>query len=134
MYDRFDPIGAAFGLPPRSAEARHRWICAALGHKVNVATFSPTGEAVGHCFLAVDTSSSAEVAIFVQQDYRRRGIGTALVKAALERGAKAGLRRVWGMTASADRVALRLLRNCGFRLTKSVSVEAELEIGLPGTA
>jgi GNAT superfamily N-acetyltransferase len=130
MYERFDPLGAAFGLPPRSAEARREWICAALAHKVSVAAFSRTGDAVGHCFLAADTEGSAELAIFVHQDYRRRGIGTALVKAALEWGAKTGLRRVWSMTASADRVVLRLQRNCGFRLTKSISLEAELEVDL----
>jgi diamine N-acetyltransferase len=89
---------------------------------------------VGHCFLAADTSGAAELAIFVHQDYRRRGIGTALVRAALEKGSKTGLRRVWSMTASADRVALRLQRNCGFRLTKSISLEAELEIDLSAPA
>jgi hypothetical protein len=31
MYDRFDPLGEALGLPPRSAEARRDWIEAALG-------------------------------------------------------------------------------------------------------
>jgi hypothetical protein len=35
------------------------------------------------------------------------------------------------MTPSDNRVALRLQMNCGFRLTKSVSLEAELEIDLP---
>ena len=43
MYDRFDPLGLALGLPPRTAEARREWIERALGHKVNVAAFSPTG-------------------------------------------------------------------------------------------
>jgi len=130
MYERFEPIGAAFGLPPPSPEARGQWLWAALGHRVNVATLSPEGAAVGHCFLAEDASAVAELAIFVHQDYRRRGIGTALVKAALERGADAGLRRVWSMTASADQAALRLQTNCGFRLTTADSVEAELEVDL----
>ena len=26
MYDRFDPLGGALGLPPRAAEARHEWM------------------------------------------------------------------------------------------------------------
>jgi GNAT superfamily N-acetyltransferase len=133
MYDLFDPIGAAFGLPPHSAGARRQWIWDALGHRVNVAMLSPAGNVVGHCFLAADTPGVAELAIFVHQNYRRRGIGTALVKAALEQGANAGLRRVWSMTASADRVALRLQRKCGFRVAESNYVEAELEIELPGS-
>jgi GNAT superfamily N-acetyltransferase len=132
MYDQFDPLGAALGLPPRTAEARCEWIGSALGQKVNVAAFSPAGAVVGHCFLAADKPASAEMAVFVHQESRRIGVGTALVKAALDRGGSEGLRRVWSMTSSDNRVALRLQKNCGFRLTKSVSLETELEIDLPG--
>jgi RimJ/RimL family protein N-acetyltransferase len=131
MYERFDPVGTEFGLPPHTTEARRDWIGAALGHKVNVAAFSLAGQIVGHCFLACDRPGSAELAIFVHQAFRRRGVGTALVKAALDLGGAAGLRRVWSMTASDNRVALRLQKRCGFRVTKSVSIEAELEIDLP---
>jgi hypothetical protein len=52
------------------------------------------------------------------------------VRAALELASAAGLRRVWSMTASDNRAALRLQQSCGFRVTKSVSFEAELEIDL----
>ncbi len=130
MYDRFDPLGAAFGLPPRRTEARRQWIDGALGQIVNVAAFSPAREVVGHCFLAADQLGSAELAIFVHQAFRGKGVGTALVKAALEWARAAGLRRVWSMTASDNRAALRLQQRCGFRLTKSISIEAELEIDL----
>jgi RimJ/RimL family protein N-acetyltransferase len=131
MYDRFDPLGVALGLPPRVAEARRDWIGAALDHEVNVAASSPAGEIVGHCFLAGDKPRSAELAIFVHQESRRRGVGSALVKAALERGGAAGLRRVWTMTSADNTAALRLQKSSGFRLTKFVSPAAELEIDLP---
>jgi GNAT superfamily N-acetyltransferase len=131
MYDRFDPLGGALGLPPHTGEARRAWIAAALGNHVNIAAFSPAGEVVGHCFLAADKPDSAEVAIFVHQEFRRRGLGAALMKAALELGAAAGLRRVWSMTSSDNRAALRLQMSCGFRLVNSVSHEVELEIDLP---
>jgi RimJ/RimL family protein N-acetyltransferase len=131
MYDRFAPLGAAFGLPPQKAAARRAWIERALGHKVNVAAFSLAGEIVGHCFLAADKPGSAELAIFVRQESRRKGIGTALAKAALERGGAAGLRRVWSITSSDNRAALRLQMNCGFHPRTSISYEAELEIELP---
>ena len=130
MYDRFDALGVALGLPPRRAEARREWIGDALSHKVNLAAFSPAGEVVGHCFLAADNAGSAELAVFVYQGFRGRGVGTALVNAALEWGGAAGLRRVWTLTSS-DTVALRLQERCGFRLTNSGSPETELEIDLP---
>ena len=131
MYDRFDPLGVALGLPPVPAEARHLWIGHALGCKINVGAFSPGGEVVGHCFLAADQAGSAELAVFVHQHFRRRGIGAALVRAALEWGAATGLRRVWTLTSSDNTAALRLQESCGFRLTKSGATDAELEINLP---
>ncbi|MBZ5618998.1 MAG: GNAT family N-acetyltransferase [Acidobacteriia bacterium] len=131
MYDRFDPLGAALGLPPRTAEARHNWIGSALGQIVNVAAFSPAGEVVGHCFLAADKPGSAEMAVFVRQESRRRGIGAALLKKALEWGWAAGLGRVWAVTAYDNGAALRLLMSRGFRLVQSASAVVELDIDLP---
>lgn len=119
MYDQFDPLGAALGLPPHTAEARCEWIRNALGQKVNMAAFSAAGEVVGHCFLAADKPASAEMAVFVHQESRSIGVGTALVKAALGWRPAAELRRVWAVTAPDNRAALRLLMSCGFRLMRS---------------
>lgn len=131
MYDRFDPLGAALGLPPGTPEARHNWIRSALGQIVNVAAFSPAGEVVGHCFLVADKPGSAEMAVFVHQESRARGIGAALLKKALEWGWAAELGRVWAVTACDNRAALGLLRSCGFRLMQSAFAVAELDIDLP---
>jgi GNAT superfamily N-acetyltransferase len=130
MYDRFDPLGGALGLPPRREDERHRWIQSALGYGVNVAAFSQAWGAVGHCFLADDKSGSAEMAVFVHQAFRRRGIGTALVKAALEWGYAAGVRRVWTIASSDNIAALCLQKSCGFRLTSSGPDDIEMEIEL----
>ena len=131
MYDRFVPLGIALGLPPQRAEARREWIGAALGHTVNLAAFSPAGAVVGHSFLVPDNTGSAELAIFVHHEFRGRGVGTALVKMVLDWGAVEGLRRVWSLTSSDNKTALRLQQRCGFRLTNSASSETELEIDLP---
>jgi GNAT superfamily N-acetyltransferase len=131
MYDRFDPLGAALGLPPRTAEARREWTGGALRHPMNVAAFSPAGEVVGHCFLVPDKPSSAEMAVFVHQGYRRRGLGATLLKETLKWGAEAGLRRVWAVTASDNRPALRLQISCGFGLAQSDGSVTEMEINLP---
>ncbi|MEO8657614.1 MAG: GNAT family N-acetyltransferase [Bryobacteraceae bacterium] len=133
MYDRFEPLGGSLGLPSYKAEVRRAWIDHSLRHTVNVAAFSPAGEVVGHCMLAADEPGSAEMAIFVHQQSRRRGIGRTLLRAALERAAAAGLGRVWSLTSPDNRAALRLQESCGFRLTKSMPLEAEMEIDLPGS-
>jgi GNAT superfamily N-acetyltransferase len=131
MYDRFDPLGPALGLPPCVKEARRAWVDLALSHKMNLGALSPCGSTVGHCFLVADKADSAELAIFVHQDFRRRGVGTALLKAALECGSVWALRRIWTLTGSATNVASHLLGRCGFRLTNAAFYGAELEIHLP---
>jgi GNAT superfamily N-acetyltransferase len=130
MYDKFEPLGGAFGLPPFSADSRREWIVFALSHQLNIVAFAADGAAVGHCFLVANSSGSAEMAIFVRQEYRRQGIGKALVRSALARAAAAGLRRVWSITASENRAALRLQQSCGFRVTKFEFLALELEIAL----
>ena len=59
MYDRFEPLGEALGLPPRGDEARREWLDVALSHKMNLAAISQVGAAVGHCFLVGDKAGSA---------------------------------------------------------------------------
>jgi hypothetical protein len=86
---------------------------------------------VGHCFLAADKAGSAELAIFVHQEFRRRGVGTALVKAALESEGVAGLRHVWTLTPFDNRAALRVQMKCGFRLANAACPETEMEIPFP---
>jgi ribosomal protein S18 acetylase RimI-like enzyme len=71
------------------------------------------------------------MAVFVHQDFRRHGAGVALVKAALEKGCAAGFGRIWTMTSSDNVAALRMLKNCGFRVTNSVFPAMELAIELP---
>jgi RimJ/RimL family protein N-acetyltransferase len=134
MYGRFEPLGAALGLPPRGEESRREWIEAALSHKMNLAAFSSAGAATGHCFLAADGPGSAEMAIFVHQEFRRRGVATSLVRALLEWGVREGLRRVWTLTGSENTAALRLQEKIGFRLTNSAFYGIELEIHLPVAA
>ena len=130
MYERFDPIGAALGLPPYAREARHRWVRNAVRQIVNVAAFSPAGEIVGHCFLAGDAPGSAEAAAFVHQEFRRQGLGTALLRSALEFGRAHELDAAWAVTATDNRAALRLLETCGFRVRHSDVDIAEFDIHL----
>jgi RimJ/RimL family protein N-acetyltransferase len=67
-----------------------------------------------------------EIAFFVQQAYRRRGIGTALVKAVLRWAEQRGLRRVWAMSVAENALAMRLLKRCGFRFLQYVLPGIEL--------
>jgi acetyltransferase len=131
MYDRFETLGAALGIPPVEEEQRREWIQSALSHEMNLAAFLHTGAVIGHCFLVADKTGSAELAVFVRQEYRRRGVAAALVKTVLEWGNEAGLRRVWTLTGSENTAALRLQAKFGFRPTHYAPSGIELEIHLP---
>jgi RimJ/RimL family protein N-acetyltransferase len=131
MYDRFHPLAAALGLPPFAPEARRDWIAKALAQRWNFAAISPAGELIGHSFLVPSDLASAELAVFVDERFRRQGAGKALVQMALERAALDGLQRVWAITSPDNRAALRLLLRCGFRLANGGFDEAELQIDLP---
>jgi GNAT superfamily N-acetyltransferase len=133
MYDGFEPLGAALGLPPFGEERRRDWVDAALSHKMNLAAFSPDWVAVGHCFLVADNAGSAELAVFVHQEFRRRGIATALVQAVLEWAVTEGLLRVWSLTGSENTAALRMQEKVGFRLRSSDFCSTEMELHLPVT-
>ncbi len=131
MYRTFDPLGVAQGLPPRNEEARQIWIGRAIEEEINVGAFSPAGELAGHGFLASSDAGEAELAVFVHQGFRQRGVGTALVKAVLQRAGQNRLRRIWAMTASDNLPALRLLKRCGFRSSRFTFPVVELELELP---
>jgi RimJ/RimL family protein N-acetyltransferase len=131
MYGRFDPLGAAFGLPPREEERRCEWIDLALSYKINLAAFASDSAAIGHCFLAADPAGSAELAVFVRQEFRRRGVATTLLKAALDWGCAEGLLRVWTLTGSENTAALRLQQRLGFRPRNLAFCGTEMEFDLP---
>ena len=130
MYGSFEPLGVAQGLPPRSEEARASWIDRALQEEINAGAFSPAGEPAGHAFLAGAEAGVAELAAFVHQSFRGRGIGTALVRAVLAEAERKGLRRVWAQTSSDNVPALRMLKRCGFRSLKFTFPVIELAIEL----
>jgi RimJ/RimL family protein N-acetyltransferase len=132
MYDGFEPLGVAQGLPPRSSDARRDWIDQALAEDYNVGALDESGQIVGHVFLAVSGPKEVELAAFVHQDWRQRRIGTALVARALEHARRAGQRRVWALVASENIPAVRLLKNAGFRSAGLTFPVIELELLIPG--
>jgi len=66
----------------------------------------------------------------VHQEFRRQGLGTALLRSALEFGRAHELDAAWAVTATDNRAALRLLETCGFRVRHSDVDIAEFDIHL----
>ena len=111
MYETFSPLEASMGLPPRDPIRRHTWL-AALQSGTNLGAFVEE-KLAGHLVL-MPTGHLAEMAVFVQQDFRRQGVGTALVRTAIEEARAQGLLALWVLISSDNPGARAALRNIGF--------------------
>lgn len=109
MYEDFDRMGFTVGMPPATGVAE--WLDG-LATSPNFLA-EKDGEVVGHGFVRPE-DGTGEVAVFIHQDYRRRGIGRRLLSAVIEEARHLHLGRVWGMTEEANAAIFGLARSLGF--------------------
>jgi diamine N-acetyltransferase len=109
MYEAFEPKAASLGLPPRTEAGQ--WVDGLSKFPNFLARID--GKLVGHAVLCHE-GEAGEVAVFVLQDYRGRGIGRQLLATLVERARALGLRSVWGMTEPDNLPVLRMARSLGF--------------------
>jgi diamine N-acetyltransferase len=131
MYDSFEPKRGAQGLPPGSPYQINRWLDTVLLDGTHVVV-ELDGEILGHGMLLSFTPGAAELANFLHQSIRDRGIGTALNQRLVELGRDQGLQRIWLSVEPSNRRAIRSYEKAGFR-RRPVSVwspEVEMEIEL----
>ena len=113
MYHQFEPRGEALGLPPRTDADTENWL-RTLSDYLNFLLWD--GErVVGHGVLC-PFEDTAEVAVFVHQDYRGRGAGRMLLESLIAEARRLGLRRIWGIAQPDNLPMLRLARACGLVL------------------
>lgn len=129
MYDDFDPADRAQGIPPIGRAKVREWLETVLAQGPDVIA-SRNAAVIGHATLVPDGSDEFELAIFVHQDHRRRGIGTALLRALLGTAAAAGVEHVWLSVERWNTVAIELYESVGFRTCDSGSFELEMSLRL----
>lgn len=127
FYHDFEPRGFAMGLPPMRDERTHDWLdyLGSIAH-----SFLALNEkgVIGHAILAESRPGEAELAIFVHQNCRRLGVGTALTNASVAQARELGYKRLWAAGAPANVPAIRMVLKCGFRRRASPSDEMELDL------
>lgn len=132
FYDGFEPQRAAQGLPPTGLDRIRRWLDSILAAGEHLLVLR--GDAlVGHAFLApTGRRETAEYAIFLHQDVRGRGMGSAVTAAAVDLARERGYARVWLTVQPRNRAAIRTYERAGFRFRPSTiySPEAEMELHL----
>jgi RimJ/RimL family protein N-acetyltransferase len=134
MYARFQPKGRYQGLPPHQAQACRCWIehlfqsgCHHLAWRDCVT--------IGHAALLPDWKRrDGEYLVFVQQEFRGLGIGTALTRMSLTYAADQGLTTIWLTVDCANLIAIRLYRKCGFEFCDDAcwDMERQMTLVLPG--
>ena len=92
MYDTFEPLSEALGLPPKEHGRREVWL-RTLRDSLNLVAFL-NGRLAGHLALVEIDTDSVELMCFVHQDFRRRGVALSLASAARDHAKKAGYRRI----------------------------------------
>ena len=131
MYAAFEPKRCAQGLPAASVEARARWLDMILtaGHHMIV---ERDRTVLGHGMLIPIDARSAELANFLHQDVRNRGIGTELNRELLDLGRGLGFDRIWLSVEPSNYAAIRSYEKVGFRrrAVTGWSPELEMEINL----
>jgi ribosomal protein S18 acetylase RimI-like enzyme len=129
MYVAFDPADRAQGLPPAGEDRVRDWLGTVLGPDCANVVALVGDESVGHATLVPD-DGAAELAIFVHQDHREAGIGTALIRTLLGLAAEEGIERIWLTVERWNRAAVGLYRKLGFETRNGESFELEMSIRL----
>lgn len=132
MYVEFEPKRRAQGLPPEGAEPLRRWLDRVLARGVHLVVVVD-GQLLGHAMLIPCAGGAAELANFLHQSIRDRGIGTALNRIILDEARAQGFQRVWLSVEPSNRAALRSYQHAGFRLLPGsrLAQEVEMEVGFP---
>jgi ribosomal protein S18 acetylase RimI-like enzyme len=134
MYGDFEPKRAAQGLPPAGERKITLWLDRVLARGRHVVV-EVNGHVRGHVMLVPHGEQSVELANFLHQSIRGRGIGTAMNELALRMAREAGAARLWLSVEPGNRAAVRSYEKTGFqRLPGSLwspEIEMELEVKTP---
>lgn len=133
MYAEFEPKRGAQGLPPEPPGI-DRWLDRVLGTGEHLGV-EMDGRLRGHLMLIPMDGNRFELANFLHQNIRNRGIGTMLNRVALDVARDRGVHRVWLCVEPSNRAAVRSYEKAGFRRTPGSSLWApELEMEADLTA
>jgi RimJ/RimL family protein N-acetyltransferase len=131
MYTTFEPKRGAQGLPPREPLIR-RWLDRILGSGSHFG-IEVDGELLGHTMLIPMEDGRLELANFLHQSIRNRGIGSATNRVALDEARRLGWDSVWLSVEPSNRAALKSYENAGFRRlpgslwAQEIEMEADVE-------
>lgn len=127
LYDRFEDDDRAQGIPPAKPTRRQEWLDGLLAATGVGVVVRHEGQAVGHGRLLGTGDGPAELAVFVDPDYRGVGVGTELLGALLSAGRERGYSGVVLSVERSNTPAMGLYRQFGFEVANYGRFEVEME-------
>lgn len=129
MYADFEPKRAAQGLPPDGEQRIRHWLDRVFktGRHLIVEV---DGSIRGHLMLIPQDNGTTELANFLHQSIRNRGIGTAVNTIALRVARDAGLNSLWLSVEPANKAAIRSYEKAGFRRLMGSLWAPEIEMSV----
>jgi RimJ/RimL family protein N-acetyltransferase len=127
MYLAFEPKRGAQGLPPVEKNLA-RWLDRVLAAGEHLGVIVDR-ELLGHVMLLpIEGDERLELANFLHQSIRNRGIGTAINRIALDIARDRGMKSVWLCVEPFNRAAVRSYEKAGFRRLPGSLWETEIEM------
>jgi GNAT superfamily N-acetyltransferase len=127
MYKGFEPKRVAQGIPPSDVPRIAQWL-ERLQRKSRALLVWDGPRAVAHAILCPISEAAVEFTVFVHQDCRRVGLGTALTRLAVAFAERCGFAEVFLTTELSNLAALRIYRHVGFQVTSSFGDECEMKL------
>ncbi len=113
FYETSEPPSDLPGYAPLDAKEREDWIRQMMHRGFNF-TAEEGGRCVAHLVL-IRVGDTAQMSVFVHPTFRGRGIGSSLLRVALDQARDMGLRHVWIAANADDESVAGKLLHAGFR-------------------
>ena len=114
MYLAYQPRNSFQGLPPIKDEACVQWVQHMIGHGINLVALSFGDGVVGHTVLFPVDKSVCEILVVVTPALQDTGIGTELVRCAVQLAHEIGFERIQLTVEATNARARRVYKKCGF--------------------
>ena len=117
--DAIEKTTATFDTEPKTVEEQEVWFVSHdARHPVLVAV--EEGLVVAWASLSQWSercayTDTAEISLYVKEDYRRKGIGKQLMSATIQEGKSAGLHTIIARIAGSNKISVDLCRSFGFQ-------------------
>lgn len=130
MYDKFEPKGIAMGLPHSDKKLRNDWINCIVKSFFNMVAIYQN-KIIGHSAIDIfRNKSSPEYMIFLDQDFRNRGIGTIQTMIIKKICKEFGCKQIWVAVTCHSMLGIKVFKKLGFKFTGTIGPEREMVLKL----